>query len=77
MNIKQKVGIKIQQMNIDIFFNQILLETIDCLFSVYLNRNNDVERFKTRRYYLSKGIIVNYNVIINGKTFMTKQLIEI
>ena len=32
MNIKQKVRIKIQQMNIDIFSNQILLELIDCLF---------------------------------------------
>ena len=31
MNIKQKVRIKIQQMNIDIFSNQILLESIDCL----------------------------------------------
>ena len=28
---------------------------------VYLNR------FKTQRYYLPKGIIKNYNVIINGK----------
>ena len=31
MNIKQKVRIKIQQTNIDIFSNQILLESIDCL----------------------------------------------
>ena len=32
INIKQKVKIKIQQMSIDIFSNQILLELIDCLF---------------------------------------------
>ena len=32
MNIKQKVRIKIQQMNIDISWNQILLDSIDCLF---------------------------------------------
>ena len=32
MNIKQKVRIKIQQMDTDIFFNQILLEWINCLF---------------------------------------------
>ena len=32
MNIKQKVKIKIRQMNIDIFSNQILLESTDCLF---------------------------------------------
>ena len=31
-NIKQKVGIKIQQMNTDIFSNQILLELINYLF---------------------------------------------
>ena len=36
---------------------------------VYLNRNIDVKQFKTQRYYLPKGIIVNYNVIINGKNF--------
>ena len=32
MNIKQKVRMKIQQMNIDIFSNQILLESIDFFF---------------------------------------------
>ena len=32
MSIKQKVRIKIRQMNIDIFSNQILLESIDYLF---------------------------------------------
>ena len=32
MNINQKVRIKLQQINIDIFSNQILLELIDSLF---------------------------------------------
>ena len=32
MNLKQKVRIKTQQMNIDIFSNQILLEVADYLF---------------------------------------------
>ena len=32
MNIKQKVRIKIQQVNLHIFSNQILLESIDYLF---------------------------------------------
>ena len=32
MNIKQKVRTKIRQMNIHIFSNQILLESIDYLF---------------------------------------------
>ena len=36
---------------------------------VYLNRDNYVKRFKAQRYYLPKGIIKNYKVIINGKSF--------
>ena len=35
----------------------------------YLNRNNDIKRYKALRYYLPKGIINNYSVIINTKTF--------
>ena len=31
MNIKEKVRLKIQQLNADIFLNQILLESIDYL----------------------------------------------
>ena len=34
---------------------------------VYLKRSDDVKRFKTRRNCLAKGIIKNYNVVINGK----------
>ena len=34
-----------------------------------MNRDNDVKQFKTRRYYLPKGIIKNYYIIINGKNF--------
>ena len=37
------------------------------LVLVYLNRDNDAKRFKTRIYYLSKGVIKNYKVIINRK----------
>ena len=36
---------------------------------VYSNQDDNSKRFKVRRYYLSKGIIDNYNVIINGKNF--------
>ena len=31
MNIKEKVRLKIQQMNLDVFLNQILLESIGSL----------------------------------------------
>ena len=37
--------------------------------SVYLNGDNDGKQFKTRKHYLSKGIIKNNNVINNGKSF--------
>ena len=43
---------------------------VDRLFVlVYSNQDVNAKRFKTRRYYLPKGIIDNYNVIINGKNF--------
>ena len=35
----------------------------------YTNENGNFERFKARRYYLPKGIIDNYNVIIDRKNF--------
>ena len=64
-------------MNIDIFSNKTFLELIDCIFKIYSNQDFSSKRFKTRRYYLPKGIIDNYNITINGKTFMTKQLVQI
>ena len=39
---------------------------------VYSNQDADSKRFKTRRYYLQKAIIDNYNVIINGKKIIIK-----
>ena len=36
---------------------------------VCTNQVVNSKRFKTRRYYLPKGIVKNYNVIINGKNF--------
>ena len=41
---------------------------------VYSNQDADSKRFKTRRYYLQKAIIDNYNVIINGKKIIIKLL---
>ena len=34
---------------------------------VYTNHGDNAKRFKSRKYYLPKGIIKSYNVIINGK----------
>ena len=36
---------------------------------VYSNQDCNARRFKSRRYFLPKGIIKNYNVIIYGKNF--------
>ena len=36
---------------------------------IYSNEDNNTKKYKARRYYLPKGIIKNYNVIINGKNF--------
>ena len=43
---------------------------------VYTNEINNAKRFSVQKYYLPWGIIKNYNVIIDRKTFITKQLIE-
>ena len=42
---------------------------------VYTNEDTDCKSFKAETYYLSKWIIDNYNVIINGKNFYD-QLID-
>ena len=49
------------------YFLKSKLKSTDYFSLVYLNRDNDVKQFKTRRYYLPEVIIKNYNVIINGK----------
>ena len=59
------MGIKNWQMNIEVFTLFVL---------VYSNHDEDSERFKTRRYYLPKGIIGKFNVIINGKNFYDQAL---
>ena len=42
----------------------------------YFDENQDAnsKRFKARRYYLPKGTINNYNIIINGKHFHDKAM---
>ena len=40
---------------------------------IYPNQHKNSKRSETRKYYLPKGIIKNFNVIVNGKkTFMNK-----
>ena len=75
MNIKQKSENK-RRTNEYRYFLESNFVGVNILFVLaYLNQDNDSKRFKTRRYYLPRGSIGNYNFIINGKNLMTKQLI--
>ena len=44
---------------------------------VYTNHGNNAKRFNARKYYLPKGIIKNYNVVINGKNFYDQAIDKI
>ena len=57
---------KIQQMNIYIFWNQNLLELI--FFLVDTNQDVNSKIFKNRRYYLPKGIIKTITLSSMDKT---------
>ena len=61
-------------MNLDILYFILFIKSnfvrVNRLFVfVHSNQDNDSKRFKSQIYYLPKGIIKNYNVIINGKNF--------
>ena len=57
------------------YFLELNFVGVNRLFElVYLKRNDYIKRFKTQRYYLPKGIIKNYNVIINGKNFYDQEI---
>ena len=56
MNIKEKVKIKTQQMNIDTFSNETLSELTDCLFwliqiKITMLKHLNLEVLLTKRYY--------------------------
>ena len=68
MNIKQKVKKYICTTHEYRYFLQSDFVRVNILFVlVYSNQDANAKRFKTGRYYLPKGIIKSYNVIINGK----------
>ena len=66
MNIKQNMRTKMQQMNIDIFLNQILLESIDIVNRKLVFIQMKMTMLKDLKL---DRIIDNYNIIINGKIF--------
>ena len=41
----------------------------DFFVLIYSNEDDDEEKYKARGYYLPKGIIKNFDVIIKGKNF--------
>ena len=59
------------------FFKSNFVRVNRLFVLVYSNVDDNSKRFKTKRYYLPKGMISNYNVIINRKKFMKNQLILI
>ena len=67
-NIKRKVIIKIQQTNSDFFLESNFVGVNRLFFLVCTNQDVASKIFKTETY-LPKGIIDNYNVIINVKNF--------
>ena len=77
MSIKQKVRIKIQQMNIDIFSNQTLLQSIDYLFYFIQIKPTMLKDLKLENIIYRK---VYSKIIMSSsmeKTFMINQLIQI
>ena len=67
MHIKQKVRIKIQQINITILSNQILLESIDNLFQLIQAKITMLKDLKLEDIIDHKELSKKCNVIINGK----------
>ena len=69
MNIKQKMIIKIPQKNLDYFLESYFVGVNRLFLLVYSNEDVASKTFKSKKYYLPKGIINNYNTIIIGKNF--------
>ena len=69
MNTKQKVRMKTQQMNINIFLNQILLELIYFLFQFIQIKIPILKDLKLEDIIYQKTKSKKNHVIINGKNF--------
>ena len=77
MNIKQKVRIKIRQMSIDTFSNQIMLELIDCLFSFIQIKMQIIKELKLIDIIYQKVLLIVITASSMEKTLMIKQLLLI
>ena len=76
MNLKKKWEWKYGKW-INIFSRINFFVAVNRLFvSVYSNQDDNAVTFKTRRYHLPKGIIDNYNIIINNVKNFYDQAID-
>ena len=70
----QFVGMNKNTSNEYRYFLELNFVGVNRLFVlVYKNHDDDVKRFKARRYYIPKGIIDDFIIIINPKAFMINQ----
>ena len=69
MNIKQKVKMKSITNEYRYFLKSNPFGVNKLFVLAYSNEDDNSKRFQTKRFYLPKDIIKNYNVIINGKNF--------
>ena len=70
----QFVGMNENTSNEYRYFLELNFVGVNRLFVlVYKNQDDDVKRFKARRYYIPKGIIDDFIIIINPKAFMINQ----
>ena len=76
MNIKQKVRLEAQQMNIDNLLNQILWELIDCMFWFIQTKNKGLINLMIKSVIYEK-VLSKIKASLSMKiTFITKQLKE-
>ena len=73
-NTKQKVKIK-KMTNEYRYFPESNFAAVNRLFVlIYSSQDNNVKRYNVLNCYLPKGIIKNYNIIINGMNFSNQSV---
>ena len=73
-NTKQKVKIR-KTTNEYRYFSESNFAVVNRLFVlIYSSQDNNVKRYNVLSCYLPKGIIKNYNIIINGMNFSNQSV---
>ena len=63
---------KTQQASIDIFWIKLWVNRLFLL--IYPDRNGNAKRCNAKKFYLPKGIVGNYNIIIHGRKFSDQSI---